>query len=95
MGCRSSFNEILWKAFNIGCWRPSCYCLNPVDDKFYGLLRHPDYQFRILIRLGLGRIRGRLLVEEADQIVIVHRQDLLDGLAALVEGGDVLLHGVP
>ena len=43
----------------------------------------------------LGKGRVRLLVEEAEQIGLVHRQDLLEGLAALVEGGDVLLHGVP
>lgn len=42
----------------------------------------------------LGKGKVRLLVEEAEQIGFVHRQDLLDGLAALVEGGDVLLHGV-
>lgn len=47
------------------------------------------------LRLGQGRIRVRLLVEVAERVGLVHRQDLLDGLAAMVEGGDVLLHGVP
>ncbi len=60
-----------------------------------GILRHPVHEFRVPVRLGLGRIGVRLLVEEAEQVGLVHRQDLLDGLAALIEGGDVLLHGVP
>ena len=60
-----------------------------------GILRHLVHEFRVPVRLGLWRIGIRLLIEEAEQVWLVHRQDLLDGLAALVESGDVLLHGVP
>ena len=40
-------------------------------------------------------IRGRLLVEDTEQIGLVFRSDFLDGLPVHVEDVDILFHGVP
>ena len=42
-----------------------------------------------------GLVLGRVLLEEGEEGRVVHRQDFLQGLPALVEGADVFPHGVP
>ena len=57
------------------------------------VLRHAGHC--VVISPGLGLVLDGILLEEVQQFEVVHREDFLDGLPALVEGGDVLLHGVP
>ena len=60
-----------------------------------GVFRHQVHKLHIPGRLRLGRVGGRLLVEQAEEFRLVHSHDLLDGLSAQVECADVLFHGVP
>ena len=60
-----------------------------------GILRHSLHEFHISFRFWKKRSRIRLFIEETEQLVFLHRHDLLDAFAALVECVDVLFHGSP
>ena len=57
------------------------------------VFRHPFNELVVTVRLDL--VMGSVFLKEAQEIVFIHREDLLNGLPALVERVDVLLHGVP
>ena len=57
------------------------------------VFRHPLDELVVTVRLDL--VVGSVFLKEAQEIVFIHREDLLNGLPALVERVDVLLHGVP
>ena len=66
---------------------------HPLFPEQAGVLRHS--RLGLVIALGLGFVPGRVFFEKGKEGRFVHRQDLFDGFPALIEGVDVLLHGVP